>query len=81
MCVGAGGASSALVIIACRDLTKGEQAARRIRDAGGNVKVLPLDLSKQTSIHAFTDAIRAGEFSPLVGLVCNAGGQNVAAPT
>ena len=73
--------STVLVIIACRDIAQSEQVARRVRDASGNVKVLALDLAKQASIHAFVEAFRKGRFPPLAGVVCNAGGQNVAAPT
>ncbi|MBC8166366.1 MAG: SDR family NAD(P)-dependent oxidoreductase [Bryobacteraceae bacterium] len=73
--------SSVLVIIACRDVPKGEQAAQRVRDAGGTVKVLPLDLANQVSIHAFVEAFRKAHLPPLAGVVCNAGGQNVSAPT
>lgn len=73
--------SSALVVIACRDVEKGEQAARQMRDAVGNVRVLPLDLARQASIRAFVNSFRDGQFPPLVGVVCNAGGQNVASPT
>ena len=72
---------SVLVVIASRNVQQGEQAAQRIRDAGGNVKVLPLDLAKQASIRAFVEAFRKRQFPPLAGLVCNAGGQNVGAPT
>ena len=72
---------STLVVIACRDLVAGEQAAQRIRDGGGNVEVLPLDLAQQLSIRAFAEVFRAGRFPPLDGLICNAGGQNVGAPT
>ena len=57
--------SSVLVIIACRDVQQGEQAAQRMRDARGNVKVLPLDLAKQASIRAVVDAFRKGDFPPL----------------
>ncbi len=73
--------SAVLVVIACRDTQQGEQAAQRIRDDGGSVKVLLLDLAKQGSIHAFVEAFRKEQFPSLVGLVCNAGGQNVSAPT
>ena len=74
--------SSVLVIVACRDVQAGEQAAQRMRrDTNGNVNVLPLDLAKQASIRAFVEALRKSQFPPLVGVVCNAGGQNVAAPT
>jgi NAD(P)-dependent dehydrogenase (short-subunit alcohol dehydrogenase family) len=41
-----------LVIIACRDVQKGEQDARRMRGANGNAKVLPLDLSRRVSIRS-----------------------------
>ena len=73
--------SSALVIIACRDIQQGHEAAKRMKDSSGNVKVLALDLADQSSIRAFVETFRAGRFPPLVGLVCNAGGQNVASPT
>ena len=73
--------NSILVVIACRDIQRGEEAAQRMRDAGGNVSVLPLDLANQASIRAFAEAFRERQFPPLAGLVCNAGGQNVAAPT
>ena len=33
--------SSVLVIIACRDVQKGEKAAGRLRETKGNAKVLP----------------------------------------
>jgi NAD(P)-dependent dehydrogenase (short-subunit alcohol dehydrogenase family) len=73
--------SSVLVIIACRDVQKGEQAARRLHDAKGNVKVLPMDLASQASVRAFVEAFQESQFPPLVGVVCNAGMQNVATPT
>lgn len=73
--------SSTLVVIACRDAEQGEQAAQRLRQSGGTAEVLPLDLAKQASVHAFVDAFRKRGFPPLAGVVCNAGGQNVAAPT
>ena len=72
--------SSILVIIACRDVQKGDQAARRVRGANGNAEVLPLDLSSQASISAFVEVFRKGQFPPLAGIVCNAGMQNVGTP-
>jgi NAD(P)-dependent dehydrogenase (short-subunit alcohol dehydrogenase family) len=72
---------STLVIIACRNVQQGELAAQRVRDAGGNVAVLQLDLARQASIRGFVEAFRQQQFPPLAGVVCNAGGQNVAAPT
>jgi NAD(P)-dependent dehydrogenase (short-subunit alcohol dehydrogenase family) len=73
--------AAAVVIIACRNVGQGEQAARRVRAAGGNVAVLPLDLAEQASIHRFVALFRQRQCPPLAGIVCNAGGQNVAAPT
>lgn len=70
-----------LVVIACRDPEQGNRAAQRLRQSGGKAEVLPLDLAKQASVHAFADSFRKRKFPPLAGLVCNAGGQNVAAPT
>jgi NAD(P)-dependent dehydrogenase (short-subunit alcohol dehydrogenase family) len=70
-----------LAIIACRDALKGEQAAQNMREAKGNVRVLPLDLARQSSVHAFVKAFREGRHPPLAGVVCNAGMQNVTAPT
>lgn len=70
-----------LVVIACRDVQLGEEAVRRMGSATGNVVVLPLDLARQESIRAFVEAYRKRQFPPLGGIVCNAGGQNVGAPT
>lgn len=70
-----------VVVIACRDVRAAEPAVRKLREGAGRVEVLPLDLSKQASVHAFVDGFRARGLPPLAGLVCNAGGQSVAAPT
>ena len=70
-----------VVVIACRDVKAAEPAAQKLRRGGGRVEVLPLDLSKQSSVHAFVDEFRARKLPPLTGVVCNAGGQNVGAPT
>lgn len=81
-CASALGADSGtLVVIACRDAEQGRQAVQRLRQSGCAAEVLPLDLAKQASVHAFVDAFRKRGFPPLAGVVCNAGGQNVAAPT
>jgi len=72
--------ASSLVIMACRDSTRGEQAAQKVREAGGNAKVLPLDLARQSAIRAFVGAVREARLPPLAGIVCNAGMQNAAAP-
>ncbi len=73
--------SSVLVIIACRDVQKGDRAARKVPEAKAHVKVLALDLLRQESIRAFVEAFRRGQFPPLAGIVCNAGLQNVGVPT
>lgn len=73
--------SNTLVVIACRDVQKGEQAEQRLREATGNLTVLPLDLAKQESIRAFVKTFRMHAFPPLAGIICNAGMQNVSTPT
>lgn len=70
-----------VVVIACRDVKAAEPAAHKLRQGGGRVEVLPLDLSEQSSVHAFVDEFRARKLPPLAGIVCNAGGQSVVAPT
>ena len=70
-----------VVVIACRDAARAELAARTLRQGGGMVEVLPLNLSEQASVHGFVDAFRKRVLPPLAGIICNAGGQNVAAPT
>lgn len=71
----------ALVVIACRDPARGEAAAAALRQAGGAVRVLPLDLASQRSVHDFADAFRTAGLPPLLGLVCNAGVQDHGKPT
>ncbi len=67
-----------MVLIASRDRTKAQAAAGQIgRD---NVRLLVLDLASPLSIRSFAGAFRSGGYPPLAGIVCNAGGQNVAAP-
>jgi len=70
-----------VVVLACRDVAAAEAAAHKLRLAGGQLEVLPLDLAVPSSIHGFVTNFRARGFPPLAGLVCNAGGQSVAAPT
>jgi protochlorophyllide reductase len=62
------------VILACRNLGRGEAAAVRVRDQapGANVEVLELDLASLASVRAAADVL--GD-RPLSGLVCNAGVQ------
>jgi NAD(P)-dependent dehydrogenase (short-subunit alcohol dehydrogenase family) len=70
-----------VVVLACRDVTAAKPATNRLRQGGRQIEALPLDLAKQSSVHAFVDAFRARTFPRLSGLVCNAGGQSVALPT
>ena len=62
------------VVLAVRDVNRGEAAARRIRREvpGARLKVEDLDLSKQASVTAFADRVLA-EGSPIHVLVNNAG--------
>jgi len=50
-------AHGARVVLACRDVTRGKQAAERIRNGGPavDIEVQPLDLSDMSSIRAFAD--------------------------
>jgi NAD(P)-dependent dehydrogenase (short-subunit alcohol dehydrogenase family) len=70
-----------LVVIACRDPKKGEQAATTLRQSGGAVQVLALDLSNLSSVRAFVDEFRGANLPPLAGIICNAGVQSVEVPT
>ena len=70
-----------LVLLACRDVVRGEEAAEALRRAGAATRVLPLDLASLASVRAFAAAFRGAGLPPLSGLVCNAGLQSVAAPT
>ena len=63
----------ATVVLACRDLAKGQQARDRIvRGASGNALVLPLDLTDLDSVTAFSQDLR-NHVPTLSALVCNAG--------
>ncbi len=63
---------NARVVMACRSLERGEAARDRIRRAGGEVELMPLDLADLESVSAFADAYRA-QHERLDGLVNNAG--------
>jgi NAD(P)-dependent dehydrogenase (short-subunit alcohol dehydrogenase family) len=67
-------ARGARVVLACRDVAKGDAAARRIaaRTPNGQCEVMPLDLASLSSIREFADAY-ARSHATLDVLVCNAG--------
>ena len=69
-----------LVVIACRDLLRGEQAATTLRGQGVHAHVLPLDLADLASVRRFPDALREAALPPLAGLICNAGVQDGGTP-
>lgn len=69
-----------LVVIACRDPKKAEQASTTLRQSGGAVQVLALDLSKLSSVRAFVAQFQGANLPPLEGVICNAGSQSVAVP-
>ncbi len=64
----------ARVILACRDLNRANQAAKKIRSksGNGNVQVELLDLASLDSVRSFSKKIIAQE-SRIDLLVCNAG--------
>jgi NAD(P)-dependent dehydrogenase (short-subunit alcohol dehydrogenase family) len=71
----------AMVVIACRNPKLGRDAVARLTAFGGHAVFLALDLASQASIRAFAEAYRNAGLPPLKGIICNAGMQNVAAPT
>ena len=64
----------ATVVMACRNLKKGEEAAAKIREENpsGEVRLMQLDLADLNSVKQFVEAFRA-EYSHLDLLVNNAG--------
>ena len=66
------------LVIACRDLEKGEATARRLRTVNASeVRVMSLDLSSLDSVRRFAADFKALKMSSLDGLVCNAGIQEM----
>ena len=67
------------VVLAVRDLARGNAAASSIRRRTGNsnVSVLHLDLASLASVRAFSGAVARAGLPPVRGLVCNAGVQIV----
>lgn len=75
------------VVLACRDLDRGERAARELNGefGDGRVEAMVLDLASLASVRAFAGGLRArisgGDLPPLRALVCNAGIQVVTGTT
>ncbi len=66
----------ARVILACRNIDKGAQAAREIERAslGADVELAPLDLGDLSSVEAFADSFRASHESGGLDLLVNNAG-------
>jgi light-dependent protochlorophyllide reductase len=67
------------ILLACRDLEKGDAAARKLTNESGNpaISCLQLDLGSLSSIRRFVETFKGAELPPLHALVCNAGTQVV----
>jgi NAD(P)-dependent dehydrogenase (short-subunit alcohol dehydrogenase family) len=65
---------AASVILACRNLSKGTEAASKIRDSTGNdnVEVVKLDLSSLEAVRTFSQQLQE-RYPKIDCLVCNAG--------
>jgi NAD(P)-dependent dehydrogenase (short-subunit alcohol dehydrogenase family) len=66
--------AGAHVVLACRTIGKGEDAAREIRagDAGADIEVSELDLASLDSVRAFAERMRAGH--PHIDILINNAG-------
>lgn len=62
------------VVIACRNLEKGNKACANLilETDNANISVLPLDLASFESIRNFCETFSNSKYPPLYGLVCNA---------
>jgi len=62
------------VILACRDIEKGKEAASRIQDAhpDAEIEVMTLDLSNLASVHTFADSFTSS--SSTLDILCNNAG-------
>jgi NAD(P)-dependent dehydrogenase (short-subunit alcohol dehydrogenase family) len=59
----------ASVVLACRNMEKGEAALAQVRAAGGEAELAPLDLASLASVREFA----ASQERPVDLLMCNAG--------
>ena len=72
------------IVLACRDVGKGESAALAIAKTTGspNVEAMALDLASLASVRSFRRELASREdLPPLKALVCNAGLQVVSGST
>ncbi|MEX2249414.1 MAG: SDR family NAD(P)-dependent oxidoreductase [Parvibaculum sp.] len=70
----------AQLVLACRDETRGREAAARLRGKGPAPISLPLDLASLASVRAFAAGFADQKLPPLQALVCNAGIQFITKP-
>lgn len=63
------------VVLACRSLTRGGEAAEELKQEtdNPNLTVMELNLASLASVRAFYDAFSRSDLPPLHGVVCNAG--------
>ena len=64
-------AAGARVVLAARDHEALDGVVKRIRDAGGEAKAVPTDVSSATDVERLFDTVQAA--GPLAALVCAAG--------
>lgn len=67
-------------VLACRDVNRGKEAAKQIRDRtpDASLEVLEMDLATLASVQAAAQKLRAGsDRPPLRAVICNAGVQVV----
>jgi len=64
-------AAGARVVLAARDREALDGVVKRIRDAGGEAKAVPTDVSSATDVECLFDTVQAA--GPLAALVCAAG--------
>jgi NAD(P)-dependent dehydrogenase (short-subunit alcohol dehydrogenase family) len=69
-----------IVVIACRDDARGQDAQGKLAGLGCKAQFMPLDLASLESVRAFPDVFKTAGLPPLAGIICNAGGQNIGEP-
>lgn len=71
----AGSSNDYTIMIACRNVQKGNNAAEKLKEKTGNpnIYVLELNLASFASVRKFKEDYCKGGYPPLYGIVCNAG--------